>query len=71
MFAFGTDDDPKKGGRFVFEMAPVADPAFYQCKAKAGDGFRETQDCVRAIKKHPKQDHLPPVVAPAPRLVKP
>ncbi len=66
-FVFGTDADPKRGGRFVFEMAPVADPAFYVTEAKSGDGFRETQDCVRAIKKHLKQDHLPPVVAPAPR----
>ncbi len=39
------------GAPLTFELSLKPDAAFYETESKAGDGFREAQDCVRAVKK--------------------
>ena len=54
IYAYGTDGD-KAGARFTFRMDIKPEAVFYTTEAKDGDGFREAQDCVKAVKKFIKQ----------------
>ena len=40
----------KDGERFAFEFGLEPKVTKYKTEAKAGDGFKEAQDCVRAVK---------------------
>jgi len=48
VFVFGKDQ--KDGERFAFEFGLEPKVTKYKTEAKAGDGFKEAQDCVRAVK---------------------
>ena len=48
VYAFGVDG--KDGERFAFELGLDPKVTKYKTDAKVGDGFKEAQDVVRAIK---------------------
>jgi len=48
VYAFGVDG--KDGERFAFEFGLEPKVTKYKTEAKVGDGFKEAQDCVRAVK---------------------
>ena len=48
VYAFGVDG--KDGERFAFEFGLEPKVTKYKTEAKVGDGFKEAQDCVRAMK---------------------
>ena len=48
VYAFGVDE--KDGERFAFELGLDPKVTKYKTDAKVGDGFKEAQDVVRAIK---------------------